>query len=188
VLIGATPSAERRQGRIADMTGPCNDAIPARQRDAVARFHPDLVVVLSSWEITNRSVDGVWYQQGTPQADAEIRALHGQTIDRLSASGAAVALTLMPDVVDGRTQQARPEEIVRNERLNGLLTGLAASRPGVVALPLDTIVCPTDPCPSVVDGIELRGGDGRHFDTAPAARWTAQRWTEMILGVDLDRT
>lgn len=185
-VITGFPADE--DGRIAEMTRQCNGIIPKRQSDAVARFRPDLVVVLSSWEITNRSVDGVSYRQGTPEMDALLRRLYGETIDRLSATGAAVALTLMPDAVDGTTQQVGPEEVPRNRALNGLLDALAAERPGVVSLPLARIVCPADPCPTTVDGIELRGKDGRHFDTPAAARWTAQRWAMLILGVDLDRT
>lgn len=36
----------------------CPDTIPQRQSDAVASFHPDLVVAISTWESLDRIVDG----------------------------------------------------------------------------------------------------------------------------------
>ena len=185
-VVTGLPTDE--QGRVASMTRPCDAAIPRRQLEAVATVRPDLVVVMSSWEMTNREVDGTWYPFGTPEGDEVLRRLLSEAVDRLSAGGAAVAFVLMPDMVDGRDHAVDPVEVGRGRHLNALLGDVARAHPGrVTTLPLDRVVCPADPCPAVVDGLELRARDGRHFDDPAAARWVSQRLTEDMLAVDLAR-
>jgi len=183
-VVTGLPTDE--QGRVAAMTRPCDAAIPRRQLEAVATVRPDLVVVMSSWEMTNREVDGTWYPFGTAKADEVLRRLLSEAVDRLSAGGATVAFVLMPDMVDGRDHAVDPVEVERGRHLNLLLGDVARAHPGrVTTLPLDRVVCPADPCPTVVGGLELRARDGRHFDDPAAARWVSQRLTEKMLAVDL---
>ena len=111
------------QGRVAEMTRACHEAIPRRQLEAVAAARPDLVVVLSSWEMTNREVGGTWYPFGSAESDAMLLRLYREAVDRLSVGGARVALVLLPEVVEGRNQSVGPEEVERGRHLNELITG-----------------------------------------------------------------
>jgi peptidoglycan/LPS O-acetylase OafA/YrhL len=174
------------QGNILSITTACNGAVPDIQRRAVREVRPDLVVVLSTWETGDRVVDGRWYQVGAPETDELLRRLYGESVQRLSAGGARVLLLNIPDIVDGATKQADPDVNRRAALVNPLLTDLGATLPGVDTLGFDRIVCPTTPCPTHVDGIELRPRDGRHFDEAPGRRWVSQRLADHIAALDLN--
>ena len=183
-LITGFPTDE--QGRVSEMTRPCDDAIPRRQLETVAEVEPDLVVAMSSWEMTNREVDGVWYPFGSPESDEVLLGLFDETVNRLTATGAKVALVLMPEVVEGREQAVGPEEVERGRHLNELLEQVAQRNPGrVTTIDLASRVCPQEPCPTVVDGMELRGLDGRHFDDPAAARLVSTWLAADALALDL---
>ena len=175
------------QGNVLSITTACNTAIPDIQRRAVREVRPDLVVVLSTWETGDRVVDARWYQVGTPETDTLLRRLYGESVQRLSAGGARVLLLNIPDIVDGATKQADPDVNRRAALVNPLLTDLGATLPGVDTLGFDRIVCPTTPCPTHVDGIELRPRDGRHFDEAPGRTYVTTRLADHIAALDLDR-
>jgi hypothetical protein len=183
-VITGFPTDE--SGRVADMTRPCHDAVPRRQLEAVRAAEPDLVVAMSSWEMTNRRVDDVWYPFGSLDSDLMLGELYRQAVDRLAAGGAVVALVLLPDVVDGREQRAEVVEIERGRHLNDLMQRVADADPRVVTVDLAGRVCPADPCPTAVQGVELRGVDGRHFDDPEAARMVAQWLASEVLAIDLD--
>ncbi|UDY37149.1 acyltransferase family protein [Dermatobacter hominis] len=174
------------QGNVLSITTACNTAIPDIQRRAVREVRPDLVVVLSTWETGDRVVDGRWYQVGTPETDALLRRLYGESVQRLTAGGARVLLLTIPDIVDGATKQADPDVNRRAALVNPLLTDLGATVPGVDTLGFDRIVCPTTPCPTHVEGIELRPRDGRHFDEAPGRAFVTQRLADQIAALDLN--
>jgi peptidoglycan/LPS O-acetylase OafA/YrhL len=168
------------------ITEACDDAIPPLQRDGVAAARPDLVVVLSSWESSDRVVDGTWFAFDSPEGDAVLRGLFDETFDRLGADGAAVALATLPDNVDGEVRTADQEVIRRNRVLSQRLVDIAATNPRrVVALPFAEIVCPTTPCPTQVDGVTLRPRDGAHFDEPEGARYVAERLADQLLSLDL---
>lgn len=174
------------QGRVADMTRPCDAAISRHQLEAVAEVGPDLVMAMSSWEMTDRLVGDTWYPFGSPEADAILLQLLSEAVDRLAAGGARVVFVLLPDVVEGRVQEVGPNEVARGRHLNTLLTSAAGSDPARVStVSLQSVVCPSDPCPPVVEGRELRGKDGRHFDDPAAAGWVANRLVEQVLAIDL---
>ncbi len=175
------------QGNVLSITTACNGAIPDIQRRAVAQARPDLVVVLSTWETGDRVVDGRWYQVGTPESDDLLRRLYGETVQRLTSGGARVVFLTIPDVVDGATKQADPDVNRRAALVNPLLRDLDATIPGVATLPFDQLVCPTTPCPTHVDGVELRPRDGRHFDEAPGRRFVTQWLAGQVAALDLDR-
>ncbi len=175
------------QGVPLAITANCNGAIPDLQSGAVSTATPDLVVGLSTWELSDRVVDGMWFQMGTPAADAELRVLFDQTFGRLSSGGAAVALLTVPPFVDSALRPADPDSNRRVDILNPLLIDLAATHPGrVTTLRFDEIVCPTRPCPTQVDGVTLRPADGGHFDQADGARLVAERLADQIAALDLN--
>ncbi len=174
------------QGNPLSMTAACSDVIPDRQRDAVAEVGPDLVVAMSLWESGNRVVDGVWHPYGTPEADAVLRRLYDEMLDRLTAGGATVALVTVPHTVDSANRPADPDANRRADILNGILADVVAANPErAILLRLDDIVCPSTPCPPVVEGVTLRPADGAHFDAAPGARFAAERFAQRIAEVDL---
>ncbi len=176
------------QGRPIEFTRACHGAIPRIQSDAVRKARPDLVVLLSSWEAGDRIVDGRWYRFGTAEADRVLDRLYGETFGRVAGGGTRVALVLLPPNVDGESRTADPETNVRLARLASYLTGLAGRSPvRPKLLDLRPIVCPTSPCPTVVDGIRLRPGDGAHYDAAPGGRYVAERLADRIAALDLAR-
>jgi peptidoglycan/LPS O-acetylase OafA/YrhL len=175
------------QGTPLEFTSACNGAIPEVQSGAVSDVGPDLVVALSTWEAGDRVVDGTWYQVGTPAGTDMMRRLYGETIQRLSARGATVAFLTIPDFVDSRTRPADTETNRRLRYVNDLLVDIGATYLGpVTTMRLDRIVCPTTPCPTQVEGVTLRPGDGAHFDDAAGARFAAQRLADQIAAMDLN--
>ncbi len=176
------------QGRPIEFTRACNGAIPRIQSEGVDAARPDLVVLMSSWEAGDRIVDGRWYQFGTPASDQMLDQLFGETFERVGAGGARVAMVLLPPNVDGEKRSADPETNARLAQLAEYLTGLAGRHPvRPMLLDLRPIVCPTSPCPTVVDGVTLRPGDGAHYDAAPGGRYVAERLADRIAALDLAR-
>lgn len=166
--------------------GFCSDAIPGVQTDAVDTFGPDLVVSLSTWESISRVVDGEFLRFGDARADVALTELHRATAERLSAGGAAVVWSLMPDTVEARwTGPVEPGD-ERAEHHRNLLRAIAEQVDGTSTLDLASVVCPTAPCPTEVDGITLRPNDGIHFDEPEGARYVAARLADLILALDLD--
>ncbi len=169
------------------ITRECNGAVPPNQLGAIEKVQPDLVVTLSSWEAADRIVDGQFHPLGTPGSDAALQRLYGETIARLTSRGAAVAFATMPEPVDGRTRVTDADRIRRTHHVNGLLDRVAAAHPGrVTVLPFALAVCPASPCPTQVDGVVLRPGDGAHFDEPVGARVAAERLADMIVALDLN--
>lgn len=172
------------QGRPIEITRACAAAIPRNQNDVIRRVRPDLVVVLSSWEVRDRIVDGVWHPYYSEASDETLLRLYRRMTDRLTATGARVALVTLPDPVASRLGPPDPDMVRRHRHLNGLLAEVARRDPDRVSLVrMDDIVCPTDPCPTVVEGIELRPKDGTHFDDPDAATFVARRLVERIMAV-----
>ncbi|MGB3410459.1 MAG: acyltransferase family protein [Microthrixaceae bacterium] len=164
----------------------CPDTIPQRQSEAVASFHPDLVVAISTWESLDRIVDGTWYGFGDPAGDQVIVDLYRQTQARLAVDGAAVAWTLMPDTVIGRTTRAGVSlSTDRAEHHRSLLRSVASQLPGTTTVDLQSVACPTLPCPSEVNGLELRPTDGIHFDTPDGAAYVARAFADQVMNIDL---
>ncbi len=171
-------------GTVLALTAACGPNIAPNQRDVIGRTRPDLVVALSTWEASDRLWNGVFLPYGTPTSDDALLALYRRTVDRLTARGARVAFLTVPDPVDSLKGPADPVRRDRLRHLNGLLQRLAAEDPVRVSLVrLDDIVCPTDPCPTVVDGIALRGRDGTHYAEPETARYVAERLAPRIMQV-----
>ena len=181
VLTGDPADAE---GRPIEITAACGAAIPRNQTDVVSRIGPDLVVVLSSWEVRDRIVDNTWHPYFSAQSDDVILSLYREMTDRLSATGARVALVTLPDPVDSSLGPVDADMVRRHRHLNELLAEVARRDPGRVSLVrMDDIVCPADPCPDAVDGVVLRPRDGTHYDDPAAARLVARGLVPRLLAV-----
>lgn len=176
----------REDGSVVSFTSACNDAVPLRQRDAVAAFGPDLVVALSSWESVDRVVDGIWHPYGSPEAEATLGRLYDEMVARLSVSGAAVAIATMPPYVAGEVRTPNDREQLQLVGLNALIDEVAERSPArLTTIPFAEMICPSTPCPPAVDGVVLRPRDGVHFDDPAGARWAAERLADHIAAMDL---
>jgi peptidoglycan/LPS O-acetylase OafA/YrhL len=151
----------------------CSDSIPQIENRAAAT-NPDIVTWLSSWENSDRIVNGQGVQFGTPAGDAAILQLIDQAVGRLTATGARVAMFTLPDpTTSSDLPPPTAADITAVHRLNTLLREYVHQHPTTTFLvDLAAIVCPSTPCPPTVDGVTLRPHDGRHFaDAGPA--WVA---------------
>jgi hypothetical protein len=161
----------------------CNTAVPAHLA-ATASAGGDTITWLSTWETSNRVVDGTGYVFGTPEGDAEILALVDESVQRLAANGARVVFLLDPPATTGSLRPViDPVAQERMLHLGDLLKQYAAAHPDRTAvIDLTPIVCPGGPpCPPVVDGVTLRSDDGGHF-TAEGAAWLAPRILDRLVG------
>ena len=172
------------EGRPLEITLACGAALPKGQRELVGRVRPDLVVALSSWEVTDRVFNGQWAPYGTTESDTRLLDLYHRAIDRLTAHGARVALVTIPDPVESSLGPVDADKLARIRHLNKLLAEVARRDPARVTLArVDDIVCPTDPCPAEVDGVALRPRDGTHFDDPAGATLVADRLAERVMKV-----
>lgn len=184
-IVTGFPATE--DGQLVEVTRECDRAVPDRQRNAIARVQPDLVLVVSSWESVDRIVDGVWHPFGSPAALAELERLYLEAFDRLGAGGAAVAVATMPAYVEAELRTPNARELGQLRTMNQVIERSVARWPGTAGVvPFAGMVCPTEPCPRQVDGIELRARDGVHF-VEPGARWAAERLADHLAGLDLNR-
>lgn len=173
-------------GRAMSITTECGGAIPDIQGDAVRQVGPDLVLVMSSWESTDRIVDGTFYAFGTPEFEQALTALYDEALGRLTATGAAVAIAPLPETVDSDTGFYNQDTLDRQRWLSRFLREYEARAPTRTTLiPFDRMVCPATPCPTVVDGVRLRPLDGSHFDDPTGARWAADRLAAAVAALDL---
>ncbi|MGB6059806.1 MAG: acyltransferase family protein [Microthrixaceae bacterium] len=181
-VLEGDPADDR--GEPLAITSACSGAIPDLQRSIVKRTSPDLVVVLSSWEAGDRLVDGVWHPFASAEADAQLLRLYDEMLDRLTVGGARVALVTIADPVDSKRGPAKEEQTRRLRHMNDLLEQVATRDPIRASLVrLDEIVCPADPCPKVVDGVELRALDGAHFADPKGAALVADQLVARIAQV-----
>ena len=166
----------------------CAEWVRAGPQGAAATFQPDLVVSISTWEGVDRIVDGRFYKFGTPDADAVLTRLYGEARDRFASGGASTAFVLLPDGGVGRsTPPGRPteEDLARSAHLRELIGNVAATLPDSTTLDLASVVCPTTPCPRTVDGLDLRPGDGLHYDDPAGAAYVANRLADQIQALRL---
>lgn len=181
-VLDGDPADNR--GQILEITNKCSGAIPDIQRGVIERARPDLVVVLSSWEAGDRVVDGVWHPFGSAEADSQLLDLYQRTIDRLTVGGARAALVTIADNVDSKRGPADGDKIRRGRHMNSMLEQVVKRDPLRTSLVrLDEIVCPADPCPRVVGGIELRATDGAHFADPAGAAFVARQLADKIVSV-----
>ncbi len=136
----------------------------------VDRFDPDqVVVVLGTWEVFDRRIDGHLLEFATPEWDANLTGLLTEARDILGSKGARVVFLTPPPTRSRPNDAGAPKEwrIPSTERfahVAGLIRGVADARPDMATvIDLAGFVCPADPCPAEVGGVELRP-DGVHYD------------------------
>ncbi len=161
-------------------------AVAQRQNDAVTAVEPDLVILYSAWETSDRVVDDVVYREGTADFAAELGRLYDEALQRVQRDGARAVFVLQVPSADGATTERDPDHDRQLERINEIMTQTARRHPGAVSvISIEDVVCPDDPCPNSVDGASYRSVDGSHFEF-PDAQPVADALAERIAGLDLD--
>ena len=134
----------------------------------VQQFQPDVVLLMvGSWEVFDRRIDGKRLVFGTPEADAHLAGLLQEAVTILSAGGAKVVVATQPTTV-AKPDPGAPREWWDNpqsrfDHVDQLLRNLVAANPQTTTLvDLAAKVCPTSPCPDTLDGVALRP-DGVHY-------------------------
>nr|MBA2281836.1 hypothetical protein [Acidimicrobiia bacterium] len=163
----------------------CTEAVPELQAQGLGT-DPDLVVLHSSWETSDRIVAGRHVPFGTTEWDSIVRAELRAAVDRLSAGGAVVALLTIPPIVDGELRVAPADDNARIARLGALLADVARTSDGrAVLVDLAALVCGRHaPCPTTLDGVVLRPLDGAHFEPDGAAV-VAPRLADLLGALDV---
>ena len=114
---------------------------------------------------------------GSPQWYSVLHKRMEQRLQQLTANGATVVLLTQPPYA-GRAGHSLDEAF---ERLNSLLTDVAARTPHVRVIDLAAYVCPSGPpCPVAVDNMWVRA-DGAHY-SSEGSLWVA-RWLMPQLGI-----
>jgi peptidoglycan/LPS O-acetylase OafA/YrhL len=143
--------------------------------DAVARFDPDVVVVVLAGQVLGDwQVGGNWVHLCDPSYDAWYaqQIVDGAAI--LASRGAHVVLVAPPP----STLPWGPAAL--NERigcLGSVERALARAHPTLATIDLAALVCPRRECRDTIDGARLRP-DGLHFEGPGAdvvTRWMAPR-------------
>jgi hypothetical protein len=172
---------------VESVTASCGAEIAPHQEWAMTTVHPDLVLLFSEWESSPRIVDGVYYDPGTAAWAAELERLYDETIQRVTAGGAKVAVVLPADPVSAGSVVVNQTGLNWFADLRSVLRSLPQRHPGAVTLiDLAHLVCPTTPCPQTVDGIDLRPTDGTHFSSTAGQQWVAANLWPLIGSIDLN--
>jgi peptidoglycan/LPS O-acetylase OafA/YrhL len=160
----------------------CDKVVPSRAVEEVRQDHPDLVVWLSTWEISDRIVDGQWLRFGTPQLDHTLVGLIQDTIRQLSSTGAGVVILTLPPRAKNPREQLTVSDVTRPVHLDDLFRQVAAADPTHVSVvDFSTMVCPGGaPCPTTVDGIQPRPNDGEHYE-GDGPNWAGEKLVQALL-------
>jgi peptidoglycan/LPS O-acetylase OafA/YrhL len=159
----------------------CHDNVPGLERDLLATWHPDLIVVIDRVERTEAMVDGRPVEAGTPEFGVVSTQALTDFARLMTAGGSRLVFLELPPVVpDGcllpsqfYAAQCRipvNSNAVTNQA-NSIFRAVAAAVPGVHSISISDAICPAGACTPVVDGLVLRY-DGNHF-SEPAAEHLA---------------
>lgn len=168
-------------GRPFDWSDDCAANVPVIHEKLVAEHDPDLVVWLSTWELSDRLLDGHVVKYGTKEGDRALLASMEEAVRRLTAGGARLVMLTVAPPSESDYGPADEDRDGRYARYTRLMKETAAEHPDAVAVvDLAAIVCPGGPpCPDKVEGIRLRP-DGRHF-TEATSPWAAARVLPLIV-------
>ena len=155
---------------------PASAQWPAQWKGDLDQFHPNVVMVLAGrWEVSDRLIDGQWLHIGEPAFDADAAAVAG-------AGGAGGHLDRRPDGVDdvtllrlGRAGQRPAWPRTRRPGWPSTTPWCARWRPSIRPPCRSTTsapMCPGGVYHDLLDGVQIRDGDGVHIvPTAAAGQW-----------------
>ena len=164
-------------------TAPGSDSCPGLTQAALRpalRHRPDVVLWLSTWERADIEVHGQTIRSGTPAWEREMTRRMDKVLKQLTQRGARVVIASQAPSAAAKfhrlQQGAQASEDASFGYLNNLLVQFAARHPGdVTVVDLAGQLCPGGPpCPTRVDGRELRPLDGAHF--SPSGAVWASEW------------
>lgn len=132
------------------------------------------LLVLGAWDAADRRVEGRWANPCTPGFAGRYEQRVTEAVRVLGATGAKVAIALVPYLRSAVITADRSEGDRRVDCMNAVFRRVAASNPEVALVDLAGFVCPRrDSCRERIGGATLRP-DGIHFDGpggSALARW-----------------
>ncbi len=146
---------------------------------ALAGFHPDLVLWVSTWERFNFVEGSQLLPTGSDAWKQSLQRRLTRGYERLTAGGARLAfVTVAPPAPASMINGGRivsPRFDWRFPAMNRQIDRFVAAHPDTRLIDIAAKVCPHGaPCPEQVGGVEPRNGDGVHFDP-PGSVWIS-RW------------
>lgn len=149
---------------------------PADWANDIATVDPDVVfVVTGRWEVMDRVYHGRWTRLGESGFDAYLIRELGRAATVLNRRGAHVVFATAPYYMRGERPDGGiwPEdEHWRVDTYNGLVRRVVDSHPGVALVDFGGHLSPGGTLARVIDGIQVRAGDGVHI-TLAGGRWLA---------------
>jgi hypothetical protein len=166
------------QGKPFAWSKDCMKNVPHVLEQIVQEQRPDVVVWMSSWELSDRidTNTNTLLRRGTPAHDRALLASIDAQAKRVTAGGAhLVFLTLAPRAPGETSGIAADGQDGRYAHYNDLLRTYAREHKATVSvIDLSHYLCPSGPpCAAKVHGVILRP-DGAHFSrttSSIAAHW-----------------
>jgi hypothetical protein len=181
-LVSAVPSNASGQVTLPWAQG-CADGAAQYENDLVAKYQPQVVLWLSSWEAGDHLFSGVYQKFGTPAGDVAMLREFEAARQRLTADGAVLVMLTVPGIAVNSDRRVGGDPALDKafRHLTKLMRTFAAQHPDSVRVAdLARIVCPSgSPCPEFVDGVRLRPTDGAHYTGAGPA-WVAPRLLDAV--------
>ncbi|MGZ4691685.1 MAG: acyltransferase family protein [Acidimicrobiia bacterium] len=162
------------------LTEQCHRIVTGREQDALVRFHPKVVLWISTWERFNLVDQDKVLTTGSEAWHDVLQRRMDAAYAMFAASGARVVITTVappaPAALMHGGRVVGPQFDWRFGSLNEAIEEFAARHPdGVTLVDVARKVCPEGlNCPAVVDGFEPRHVDGFHFQPEGAVWLT--RW------------
>lgn len=161
--------------RNAAQIGPCYDKTPGLQAELLAKWHPDVVVMVDYMDIADIADEaGRRVPAGTDRAVAMEEAALTDVARTMTGSGSKMALLKLPPSLPGGADCQKPANFNTDDctfRITGVWrwTGydaayerIAEAVPGVSTLSITSVVCPESVCRPLVSGVIVRS-DGLHY-------------------------
>jgi hypothetical protein len=171
------------EGFIPPWTRACEQAIPGWRRQ-IAGSPADVVVVLSTWDGSGRTLDGVLIDPGTLTGRQATVDLFGQLVEAIAPAGSGRSVVFLAEAVPAPgavSGDASASRIAEARRHRSVLRSVARADPARVrVIDLGQWLCSLGPpCPATIDGVATRGDDGGHF-TPDGAAWLAPRLLDAL--------
>ncbi len=160
----------------------CQSRANATEGRVLRTAHPTIVLWGSTWErmdlVVGHGAEQHVLTQGSPQWSSVVLQRIRKRVQQFTATGATVVLLTQPPFASVGTATPSASDGESFDRLNALLTSLAAHQPHVKLVDLAAYVCPGGPpCPQVTNGVFMRA-DGAHYTadgSLSVARWLLPR-------------
>jgi peptidoglycan/LPS O-acetylase OafA/YrhL len=185
---GVVRSTEyRSHGEASPVNSQCNTSTPksgqwpAQWRGDLEQFQPNVVMLLAGrWEVSDRLIGGKWMHIGEPAFDADLKQSLEQAVQIGTSTGALMVLMTSPCFNSGEQDNGQPwpeDSPTRLAEYNAMIRQVAAEHPTTVQLDdFGSQLCPGGAYAPIIDGVQVRDGDGVHVPPTPAAgQWLDAR-------------